>query len=190
MQLNEKYTCDAKYNAIKSQKYDNDNFIFQIYVEEIINYLSKLKIKESNYNNKLFQFSQMTYLLDVRKCSNCGKNMRKQICCKNYPNYLIINCVWINQQQMNLNKIIKFYILLSLKDDLSRLFEKHIKKNKKSNCNYNYNLSHIILYSHSLAHYITAVYNPTQKVFCLYDDSSIIEFNTLMELIEKSLLNY
>ena len=33
-------------------------------------------------------------------------------------------------------------------------------------------------------HYVTAVFNSNQKVFCLYDDNSIKEYKTLIELFE------
>ena len=184
LQLNEQFTCSPKCNIYKSTKYDNDNFIYTIYIEEVINYLIKFNINEKNYNNKFFQFCQLTNLQDSIKCSKCKNDMWKKLCCGTYPNYLIINCAW-NQPKPEIDKVIKFFVLLSLKDDLKYLFQTKTKKNS----HLTYNLTHIILYSSNLSHYITILYNPRQKLFCLYDDSCIIEFYKLIEVIEAITIN-
>ena len=184
LKLNEQFICNIKCNIYRSNRYDNDNFIYQIYIEEVINYLIKFKIKEKNYSNKFFQFCQLTNLQDSIKCSKCKNDMKKKICCRSYPNYLIINCAW-NQPKPEIEKVIKLFVLLSLKDDLKNLFQMR----KTKNINLNYNLTHIILYSSNLAHYITILYNPKEKLFCLYDDSCIIEFYTLIEVIEAITIN-
>ena len=179
LQLNEISSCSPKCNTIRSTRFDKDNFIYHIYIEEVLNYLNKLKIKEKHYSGKLFQISQITSLQDTIKCTKCQKDMNKKICCGNYPNNLIINLVW-DQQKIEIDKVFKFFVLLNLEDELNHLFQTPNKKNIRLN----YNLTQIILYSSSLSHYITAIFNPIQKVFCLFDDCSIKEYKKLIELFE------
>ena len=184
LKLNEHYKCNKNCNNKKTTKYDNDNFIYQIYTEEILCYLQAND--NINFYNKLFQFSQMIFLKDVIKCSKCGKDMNKLICCENFPKILIINCVW-NEEMPNIEKLIKLYALISLRDEFKQLFQ---ISNKKSQF---YSLTHIILYSSSLSHYIIVAYDPSSKIFYLIDDNIVIEFLKLIDLIvsvTSNLLRY
>ena len=181
LKLNEHYVCSQTCNIKRTTKYDKDNFIYQIYTEEVLNYL------EANSNikfyNRLFQLSQMSFLRDAIKCSKCGKDMYKRICCDNNPKILIINCVWL-EEMPNISKVLKFYALIKLKDELKCLFQINNKKKKLF-----YSLTHIILYSSALSHYIIAVYNPISKIFYLVDDNMVIEFKKLVDLISSVTAN-
>ena len=181
LKLNEHYVCSQTCNIKRTTKYDNDNFIYQIYTEEVLNYL------EANSNikfyNRLFQLSQMSFLRDAIKCSKCGKDMYKRICCDNNPKILIINCVWL-EEMPNISKVLKFYALIKLKDELKCLFQINNKKKKLF-----YSLTHIILYSSALSHYIIAVYHPISKIFYLVDDNMVIEFKKLVDLISSVTAN-
>jgi hypothetical protein len=181
LKLNEHYVCNQTCNIKKTTKYDNDNFIYQIYTEEILNFLQSNK--NIKFYNRLFQFSQMLFLQDSIKCSKCGKEMYKKICCDNKPKILIINCVW-NEEMPNINKVIKLYALIKLKDELRNLFQ--ITNKKKKNF---YSLTHIILYSSSLSHYIIAIYDPISKIFYLVDDNMVIEFKKLVDLYSSVTAN-
>ena len=181
LKLNEHYVCSQTCNIKRTTKYDKDNFIYQIYTEEVLNYL------EANSNikfyNRLFQLSQMSFLRDAIKCSKCGKDMNKRICCDNNPKILIINCVWL-EEMPNISKVLKFYALIKLKDELKCLFQITNKKKKLF-----YSLTHIILYSSALSHYIIAVYHPISKIFYLVDDNMVIEFKKLVDLISSVTAN-
>ena len=181
LKLNEHYVCSQTCNIKRTTKYDKDNFIYQIYTEEVLNYL------EANSNikfyNRLFQLSQMSFLRDAIKCSKCGKDMYKRICCDNNPKILIINCVWL-EEMPNISKVLKFYALIKLKDELKCLFQINNKKKKLF-----YSLTHIILYSSALSHYIIAVYHPISKIFYLVDDNMVIEFKKLVDLISSVTAN-
>ena len=181
LKLNEHYVCSQTCNIKRTTKYDKDNFIYQIYTEEVLNYL------EANSNikfyNRLFQLSQMSFLRDAIKCSKCGKDMNKRICCDNNPKILIINCVWL-EEMPNISKVLKFYALIKLKDELKCLFQINNKKKKLF-----YSLTHIILYSSALSHYIIAVYHPISKIFYLVDDNMVIEFKKLVDLISSVTAN-
>jgi len=181
LKLNEHYVCSQACNIKRTTKYDNDNFIYQIYTEEVLNFLqNNSNIK---FYNKLFQLSQMSFLRDAIKCSKCGKDMNKRICCDNNPKILIINCVW-NEEMPNIDKVLKLYALIKLKDELKCLFQITNKKKKLF-----YSLTHIILYSSALSHYIIAVYHPTSKIFYLVDDNIVIEFKKLVDLISSVTAN-
>ena len=185
LEICEEYDCQKCKKVIKKNYYDKDNFIHHIYVQEYFNYLNDNKLTEKNYKNKFFLFSQFISLKNDKKCQKCQKNIIKKIKCKTDPNYLIINCIWSNPVP-EIWDVIKFYHLLSLKEDLKNLFQ---FQKLKENHNLNYYLSSIILYSSSLYHYITAIFNPKQKMFCLYDDNYIIEFKSVIELIESITAN-
>ena len=107
--------------------------------------------------------------------------MEKKIICNNFPNYLMINCVW--NHKPNIDKVLEFFTLLSLKNKFNDLFE--VPPQKKKNLKYlNYDLTHIILYSSSLYHYIIIIYNPILKIFNIYDDSKVIECDSLLQAFE------
>ena len=116
LKLHEEHECN-KCDSKKNIKYGNDNFIYHIYIEEIIDIVSGPKRKLKNYINKLFKYTQMTYLKDRLKCSKCQKDMNKKIICDNYPNNLIINCVW-NEEMPSLDKVLKFFALFSVQYNL------------------------------------------------------------------------
>jgi hypothetical protein len=109
--------------------------------------------------------------------------MYKRICCDNNPKILIINCVWL-EEMPNISKVLKFYALIKLKDELKCLFQINKKKKKIF-----YSLTHIILYSSALSHYIIAVYHPISKIFYLVDDNMVIEFKKLVDLISSVTAN-
>ena len=184
VELCEQYDC-KKCKIVKKNYYDKDNFILQLYVHEILNYLNSLKLTEKNFKNKLFLYSQFISLKSEKNCEKCQKKMVKKIKCKSNPNYLIINCIWSNPLP-RIEEVIKFFVLINLKEDLKNLFQ---CSKLKQNIKLNYYLSYIILYSSSLGHYITAKFNPKEKMFCLYDDSCIIEFKTFIEFIEAITIN-
>jgi hypothetical protein len=126
----------------------------------------------------------MNYLNSEILCKN-EHQTEKRFICENYPNYLIINCVW--EQRPNIDQVLKLFTLLSLKNKLSDLFE--IPSYEKNNTNLIYDLTHIILYSFGLCHYIIVTYNPDLNIFNLFDDSKVIESDNFPEIIEMITAN-
>ena len=166
-------------------KYDKTTFVYQIYMEDIFNYLSKINKKIEDYSDKLFEINQSSYMSISKECSKKHET-EKKIICQNFPNYLIVNCVW--NRQPNIEKVLELFILLSLKNKLSDLFE--IPPFKKKNIkDLNYYLTHIILFSSALFHYIIVIYNPALKIFNLYDDDKVYECDSLPQVIKMITIN-
>ena len=71
---------------------------------------------------------------------------------------------------------------MSLKDDLNNLFVCN-QINQKTRKRYPYYLLGFILYSFTLSHYIICVYNYDERVFNLFDDEIVKEYNNLYDLL-------
>ena len=179
LDLIDEYTCEQKgCNQIKN-KYDKDNFIYHIYIDEILKYLSIEDIKVKDYNNKLFEYSYTSFLQsNIKICEKCNSLMEHELICNNCPDYILINCVW-RESNPKLEDVMTILFLLSLKDDLNNLFTLQIKKKQNSF----YCLFGFILYSFTLSHYIICQFNEEKKVFVLLDDEVVKEFNNLYDLI-------
>ena len=181
LELIEEFHCKEKNNCQNvSNKYDKDNFIYHIYINEIIKYIEQKNISIKDYKNKLFEFSYKLFLSENFKiCEKCNKEMSHDLICLNYPEFLLINCVWQESNPI-IDDVIKFFFLLSLKDELNNLFICTKKKLSKKNPYY---LLGFILYSFTLSHYIICIYNPDKNIFVLLDDEIVKEYNNLYELI-------
>ena len=179
LDLIDEYTCEQNgCNQIKN-KYDKDNFIYHIYIDEILKYLSIEDIKVKDYNNKLFEYSYTSFLQsNIKICEKCNSLMEHDLICNNCPDYILINCVW-RESNPKLEDVMTILFLLSLKDDLNNLFDLQIKKKQNSF----YCLFGFILYSFTLSHYIICQFNEAKKVFVLLDDEVVKEFNNLYDLI-------
>ena len=179
LELIDEYTCETKNcNQIKN-KYDKDNFMYHMYIDEILKYIEKDKIKIKEYKNKLFEFSYNSVILGNNKfCEKCNSEMQHFLICKNYPDYLLINCVWRESNPI-VDDVIKIFFLMSLKDDINNLFYYRNKSHQRVN----YYLLGFILYSFTLSHYVIVKYNSIYKVFVLFDDEIVKEYNNINELI-------
>ena len=76
---------------------------------------------------------------------------------------------------------------MSLKDDLNNLFI--CNTNQKRFRKPSYYLLGFILYSYTLSHYITCIYNSDKKCFVLFDDEFVKEYNSLYDLIYEITVN-
>ena len=183
LELIDEFYCQSRNNCqitIKN-KYDKDNFIYHIYIDEIIKYIEQENLKVKNYKNKLFEYSYKLFLSEnKKKCEKCKEEMGHNLVCMNYPEILLINCVWKESNPI-VDDVISFFFLISLKDDLNNLFVCYNQANTKKK--YNYYLSGFILYSFTLSHYIICLYNEQKNVFVLYDDETIKEYSNLYNLI-------
>jgi len=183
LELIDEFYCQSKNNCqitIKN-KYDKDNFIYHIYIDEIIKYIEQENLKVKNYKNKLFEYSYKLFLSEnKKKCEKCKVEMGHNLVCMNYPEHLLINCVWKESNPI-VDDVISFFFLISLKDDLNNLFVCYNQTDTKKK--YNYYLSGFILYSFTLSHYIICLYNSQNNVFVLYDDETVKEYKNLYDLI-------
>ena len=169
--------CQKKF----STKYDKDNFIYHIYVDEIMTYINTENKNIENYYGRLFQISQFISLNYFKICENCHKRMNKVIKCvgPEYPTFLLINCIW-NNPKPSLKDVINFLYVLPLEDWLDNLFICVNKKKPKQG--ELYNLLGMILYSPGLSHYINIMFNIEKNVFVLYDDDKVKELNTIHDV--------
>ena len=163
------------------KKYDKDNFIYQIYVEDIINYIKKSKIDFDVYKEKLFMLSYYSLQNEHINCEKCNSPMNNALICNNkqgFPKFLLINCVW-NNYKPEIDDVVKFLFLISLIEEIDNLFICPNKVEKD-----NYYLMGIIFYSFTLCHYINTIFNLQKNVFTLYNDEGILEFKNLNDLFK------
>ena len=167
--------CPFKSN----RKYDKDNFIYQIYVEEIFNYIKNQKLSFDDFRENLFMLSYYSIQNEMNTCQKCNSIKNKILICNNEdgsPKFLLVNCVWKNVKP-DLKDVIKFLYFISLIEQLDNLFICP-SKNEKSN----YYLNGIIFYSFTLCHYINLIFNLQKNVFTLYNDTGIMEFENMNEV--------
>ena len=167
--------CPFKSN----RKYDKDNFIYQIYVEEIFNYIKNQKLSFDDFRENLFMLSYYSIQNEMNTCQKCNSIKNKILICNNEdgsPKFLLVNCVW-NNVKPDLKDVIKFLYFISLIEQLDNLFICP-SKNEKSNCY----LNGIIFYSFTLCHYINLIFNLQKNVFTLYNDTGIMEFENMNEV--------
>ena len=179
LELIDEYICNKKGCPKIQNKYDKDNFMYHIYIDDILNYIQQNNLKVKDYKNKLFEISYKSFLSgNVKKCEKCNGEMGHNLICKNCPDYILINCVW-RQSNPIVDDVMTFLFSISLKEELNNLFISQIESDDK---NY-YCLFGFILYSFTLSHYIICKYNQDKKVFVLLDDEIVKEFNNINELI-------
>ena len=167
--------CPFKSN----RKYDKDNFIYQIYVEEIFNYIKNQKLTFDDFRENLFMLSYYSIQNDVSTCQKCNSIKNKTLICNNEdgtPKFLLVNCVWKNVKP-DLKEVINFLYFISLIEQLDNLFICPLKNSKS-----NYYLHGIIFYSFTLCHYINLIFNLQKNVFTLYNDTGIMEFENMNDV--------
>ena len=180
--LIEEKKCNSCLNKNEIKKYDENNFIYYVSINEIIQNINKENINFENYSHQLFKFSQINTSKCESKCKQCGNTLKNQIKFINetFPTYLLLNCVW-NKRKPELNDVIKFLYLLSLEDNITNLFFCEIK-NKEIGL---YNLLGMILYSPALSHYINVIFNFEKNIFVMYDDDKIKEIPTIHDVYKE-----
>ena len=162
-------------------KYDENNFIYQIYVNEIFEYIHKKKLVFQQYNHRLFQLCKQNAQNHIKRCKNCNNNGYPllKLIGSDYPEYFLLNCAW-NNNRPKINEVIQFLYLLSLEDTLNNIF---ICENNKIDLTYN--LLGMILYSGALSHYINVIFNFYKNVFVLYNDDKIKELSSIHEVYKE-----
>ena len=185
LELIDKAVCLRKCPNLTKNRFDKDNFLYQIYVEELLNYIKDNAIKFKNSKGDLFHLSYSLYTDEKKECDRCNLLMDKFLLCLNVPKYILINCVWRNELP-EIKEIVDFLFLLSIEEDLNRLF---ICQNTTRNSNTIYNLLGIILYSYTLCHYTVLIFNKEQHLFTLYNDDTVKEFKTLYDFFSELLID-
>ena len=180
LNLIEERRCTSFCSYKNQKKYDKDNFIYQIYVEEIFNYIKNNNLDFKEFKENLFMLSYYSLQNEVIKCEKCKNSiLNKILICNNRqgkPKFLLINCIWKNVKP-ELPDVVKFLYLISLVDEIDNLFICPNKEGKD-----NYYLIGIIFYSFSLCHYINMSFNVSSNVFTLHNDEGIIEFKNINDL--------
>ena len=172
--IREQYICFE--DKIKNEiKYDKDNFVREIYTEEILNYLIISEMAFEDFKNQLFKIFKEVSYQHIKKCQKCKLVMQKITVCNILPKYFLINCVWSNKNPDD-ESIIKFFSMIPFYFNSNDMFD--IKEKK---C---YSLFGIILYCYHLAHYINVIYDNIKDIFILYSDEFIIKFKKLEELYD------
>ena len=171
--IREKYFCLKDKNE-KEIKYDKDNFLREIYIEEIINFSIMSKLSFNEFNSNLFAIFKEVSYQHVKKCDKCHCVMEKRTICNYLPKYFFINCVWSNKNP-NKEDIIKFYSMIQFNFNSIEMFD--IKTEKI------YSFFGMILYCYYMCHYINVIYDEKKDIFILFNDELIIKFKSFKELI-------
>ena len=179
LELIDEYICDKNGCTQINNKYDKDNFMYHIYIDEILKFIEKENIKVFDFKNKLFEFSHNLFISENTKtCEKCKEKMKHNLICKNLPVFILINCVWRESNPI-VDDALTLFFMMPLRDEFNNLF---IHKTKTYKKNFYY-LFGFILYSFTLSHYIICIYNYDKKVFVLLNDEIVKEFHNLYELL-------
>ena len=179
LELIDEYICNKKGCSQINNKYDKDNFMYHIYIDEILKFIEKENIKVNEFKNKLFEFSHDLFLSENSKiCEKCKEKMNHYLICKNLPNYILINCVWKESNPI-VDDAMTIFFMMPIIDEFNNLFISQKKTYKKKF----YHLFGFILYSFTLSHYIICIYNIDKQVFVLLNDEIVKEFHNIYELL-------
>ena len=179
-------------NSKKVQLYDKDCFMYNVYINEIIN---KLHSKSFNsFKLKLFQkLKEHSETFEERKkipgC-NCNEKLMESYIKRTkimgpINTYLIINITW-SEEFPSLYEILKTYVMIPMSEEINNLFT--FDEALKSLTNYTFSIKGIILYG--LYHYVCAIYIKAEKRWAIIDDKTIKYINNYFNLIDSFLRNH
>ena len=172
--IREQYICNE--DRLKEEiKYDKDNFVREIYIEEILNFLEISEMAFEDFKNQLFTIFKEVSYQHVKKCKKCNLVMQKITVCYKLPKYFLINCVWSNKNPSYEN-IIKFFSMIPFNFNSNDMFDIKCKKS--------YSLFGFVLYCYHLAHYINVIYDNKKGIFILYSDEFILKIKNIEELYD------
>ena len=179
--LHEEIKCNYLCKNKDINKYDENNFIHQIYVNEILQFIHQRNLHFEQYNHQLFFLCKQNNQNCTKRCKNCQNegNTLLKLTGDDYPTFFLLNCVW-NNERPELKDVIQFLYVLSLEDNLENLF--HCENNKKK---LTYNLLGMVLYSGALSHYINVMFNIEKNIFVLYNDDKIKELSNIHEVYKE-----
>ena len=179
-------------NSKKVQLYDKDCFMYNVYINEIIN---KLHSKSFNsFKLKLFQkLKEHNEAFEERKkipgC-NCNEKLMESYIKRTkimgpINTYLIINLTW-SEEFPSLYEILKTYVMIPMSEEINNLFT--FDEALKSLTYYTFSIKGIILYG--LYHYVCALYIKEEKRWAIIDDKTIKYINNYFNLIDSFLKNH
>ena len=152
-------------------KYDNNNFMFLINVNNIIETSNQYFKEFRNFKEKIIQ----CFNYGNKICSKCNSNQSStNFICSHIGYYFIINLSWENKV-CDLVILLKIICMINSGFSTVELFNNNIKKKIMKF------LGLILFSSH---HYVNLCYNKTDNNFILYDDTKIIEFPNWEKVIE------
>ena len=174
-------TMCTKCNKTSSTKYDDNYFIYEIYVEEAFKYINDNKLKYNKICHQLFTLSKHASQRALIYCDKCKDNtIKKQLHCESIGSSFIVNC--IISRVFTMENICYLYFLISRIIKVGDIFQ--INSDKKNKM---YMLIGMTLYFGS--HYLCVFYEHENECFVLYDDTKNKEFETWEMLIEYLIKN-
>ena len=162
---------------LKNQiQYDNNNFMFLININNIIDTSNIYFSKFENFKEKLIQ----CFNYGNKVCSKCKTNNYSiNYICNYLGFYFIINLTWENKV-VDLVTLLKILCMINSGFSTVELFKNNIKKKIMKF------LGLILFSSH---HYVNLCYNKTDNNFILYDDTKISKFPNWEKTIEFIIKN-
>ncbi len=169
--------------------YNQNCFIFNIFVPEIINKINEKKEDFNSYKLKLFSKikEQSDFNEDEKKikindcqCSELQYSKKLKLIVSNNP-YLIINITWA-EEFPNMKNILAIFCLLSFTDKYSHLFDIDQKQNKQLY------IKSIVLYG--IYHYVCVIYMNDLKKWGIIDDKTIKYIEKYPDLVNYLLRNH
>ena len=119
LELIDEYICYKNGCSQIDNKYDKDNFMYHIYIDEILKFIEKENIKVKDFKNKLFEFSHDLFLSENSKnCEKCKEKMNHYLICKNLPDYILINCVWKESNPI-VDDAMTIFFMMPIKDEFN-----------------------------------------------------------------------
>ena len=186
--------CCPNCNSKKAQQYDKDCFMYNLYIQEIMN-----KLHGKNYNSfklKLFQkikehnqtFEEKTRP-KIPGC-NCSEKLRESYLKTTklmgpLSTYLILNITFA-EEFPSMNEILKTYALLPIKENIHELFS--FDKSIKNLTNNAFSIKGIILFG--IYHYVCALYIKDENRWAVVDDKTIKYIDKYYTLIDSLLRNH
>lgn len=181
--LKEVKDCQRCHNKVITP-YHTNYFIYEIYIKEVFEYLLQEDNSSQFQQNfeKLFILSKKAMEYVEYPCDKCKNNISsKKLYCNSNGKYLIIQTSDLNHNT-SMEQVCKSYFLIPKCVNSEDLF--FIEKNGIQKT---YSLFGIILYWNK--HYLSVFYDKDLKQYVLYDDTTVLTYDSWDGLIPYLLKN-
>ena len=181
-------------NSKKVQMYDKDCFMYNIFINDIINKLhsKNLDIFKLKLFQKLKEHNENFEEKKKPKIPGCNCNEKLM---ESYVKttkimgpintYLIINITWA-EEFPSMNDILKTYALIPINNKIHNLFS--FDEKSKYLINYTFSIKGFILFG--IYHYVCALYIKEEKKWAVVDDKTIKFIDKYYNLIDSFLRNH